>query len=201
MLGNRNVKCYCLWMLCVTRIYLEHLERLCWRTTSDVIVGVVRKQSVTYDVNQNRKSTMYGKRPERTVWVRIGLHYPFLLDVLKIARREQEMSRTCIQSENVEDLSSFDGLTVMDRHPLRKKRKLKREHPDSLGGTTSVLYYMESFGYVRLLLTKTFAKTLINSEKKKEGNPHGYPRLIELKGFIFEIWYSFFKFVTKSCKR
>jgi hypothetical protein len=55
----------------------------------------------------------------------------------------------------------------MDRHPLRKKkRKLKRENPDFLGGTTSVLYYMESYGYVRLLLTKTFAKTLTNSEKK-----------------------------------
>jgi hypothetical protein len=68
----------------------------------------------------------------------------------------------------VEDLSSFDGMTVMDRHPLRKKRKPKREPPDSLCGTTSVLYYMESFGYVRLLLTKTFAKKLINTGKKRK---------------------------------
>jgi hypothetical protein len=52
-----------------------------------------------------------------------------LLDVLKIVRREQEVSRMCIQTENEENLSGFDELTVMDRHPVRKIRKTRREVP------------------------------------------------------------------------
>ena len=62
-------------MLCVTTIYLEHLESLCWRITSDFSVGVVRKQSATYDVNQNRKSTLYTEK-DRNVLYEYGLVYP-----------------------------------------------------------------------------------------------------------------------------
>lgn len=169
-------------MLCVTRIYLEHLERLCWRTTSDVIVGVVRKQSVTYDVNQNREYCVRKKTGTycmSTDWSTLPLP-TWCLENCSTGTR----SVTNVHSKWEWGKSlSFDDLTVMDRHPLRKKMKNEKCSPNCLGGTTIVLYYMELFGYVRLLLTKTSAKTLTNSGKKKEGNPHGCP-VFSVENFV-----------------
>jgi hypothetical protein len=87
---------------------------------------------------------------------------------LKAVQREQEVSRLCIQGENEENLSGFDEFTVMDRHPVRKTRKTRREFPILLAALQVYCSLWSHFGYVRLLLTKTFAKTLMNSEKNRK---------------------------------
>ena len=131
-------------MLCVTRIYLEHLKRLRWRTTSDVIVGVVRKQSVVYDVNQNRKSNMYGERPERTVWVRIGLHQDVYSGQARI---------TTLWRENSSH-SPYAGVFQPSLNLLYKNTTSVQEALSSHSKLTCIEIFKNNFFYLNRLYLK-----------------------------------------------